>query len=181
MVEEPSYEVVRRIDGVEVRLYPRLIMATVVGDGGGTPFRLLFQYISGNNSGSSKISMTAPVLTPERIEMTAPVISEGYSMSFVVPSKYTMETVPTPTDERIRIQEVPERLLAVTRFSGGAREGAVGEQKAKLLSVLRENGVETVGEPFLMRYNNPWTPGFMRRNEVGIEIAEDGQGDPTGQ
>ena len=171
MVETPSYEVVGEMDGVEVRLYPRLILATVMGEGGGAPFRRLFQYISGDNSGGSKISMTAPVLTPERIEMTAPVISEGYSMSFVVPSKYTMETVPTPNDERIRIQEVPERKLAVVRFRGWAREGSVEKQKARLISVLQGNGVETVGEPFLMRYNSPWTPGFMRRNELGIEIA----------
>ena len=170
MVEKPRYEVVGQMDGVEIRLYPRLILATVVGDGGGNPFNLLFQYISGNNSGSSKISMTAPVLTPERIAMTAPVISEGYSMSFVVPSKYTLETVPTPNDERIRIQEVPERRLAVVRFRGWAREKSVEKQKARLISILRENGVETVGEPFLMRYNAPMTPGFMRRNEVGIEI-----------
>lgn len=172
MVETPSYEVIGQMDGVEIRLYPRLILATVMGDGGGTPFRRLFQYISGNNSGSSKISMTAPVLTPERIEMTAPVISEGYSMSFVVPSKYTMETVPTPNDESIRIQEVPERKLAVIRFRGWAREKSVEKEKARLISVLKRNGIETVGEPFLMRYNSPWTPGFMRRNEIGIEIRE---------
>ena len=170
MVETPRYEVVGQMDGVEIRLYPRLILATVMGDGGGNPFRLLFRYISGENSGGSKISMTAPVLTPEKIAMTAPVISEGYSMSFVVPSKYTMETVPAPSDERIEIQEVPERRLAVVRFRGRAGERSVEEQKARLLSVLRENGVETVGEPFLMRYNAPMTPGFLRRNEVGIEI-----------
>ena len=172
MVETPSYEVIGQMDGVEIRLYPRLILATVMGDGDGTPFRRLFQYISGNNSGSSKISMTAPVLTPERIEMTAPVISEGYSMSFVVPSKYTMETVPTPNDESIRIQEMPERKLAVIRFRGWARERSVEERKVMLISVLQRNGIETVGEPFLMRYNSPWTPGFMRRNEIGIEIVE---------
>jgi hypothetical protein len=172
MVEMPSYEVIGQMDGVEIRLYPRLILATVMGEGDGAPFRRLFQYISGNNSGSSKISMTAPVLTPERIEMTAPVISEGYSMSFVVPSKYTMETVPTPNDESIRIQEMPERKLAVIRFRGWAREKSVEKEKARLISVLQRNGIETVGEPFLMRYNSPWTPGFMRRNEIGIEIRE---------
>ena len=170
MVETPKYEVIGQMGRVEIRLYPRLILATVMGDGDGNPFRLLFQYISGENSGRSKISMPTPVLTPERIEMTAPVISEGYSMSFVVPSKYTMETVPTPIDKRISIQEVPERRLAVVRFRGRAGERSVEEQKAKLLSILRENGVQTVGEPFLMRYNAPMTPGFMRRNEMGIEI-----------
>jgi hypothetical protein len=171
MVETPSYEVVGRIDEVEMRLYPKLILATVSGDDGSAPFRILFDYISGNNSGGSKISMTAPVITPERIDMTAPVISGGGSMSFVVPSKYTVESVPVPNDGRVRIHEVPERKLAVMRFRGWAREKSVEKQRARLLSVLQRNGVETVGAPFLMRYNSPWTPGFMRRNEIGIEIA----------
>ena len=172
MVETPSYEVLTRIDGVEIRLYPKLILATVSGDGVRAPFRILFEYISGDNSGGSKISMTAPVITPERIDMTAPVISGGGSMSFVVPSKYTMESVPVPNDGRVRIHELPERRVAVIRFRGWAREKSVERQKATLISVLQKNGVETVGEPFLMRYNSPWTPGIMRRNEVGIEIVE---------
>ena len=172
MVETASYVEVRQIDGVEIRLYSGLILATVSGGAGGDPFRTLFNYISGNNSGRRKISMTTPVITPERIEMTAPVISGEGSMSFVVPSKYTMEDVPEPNDDRIRIHEVPERKIAVIRFRGRAGQKSVEEQKARLLDVLLRNGVETVGEPFLMRYNSPWTPGFMRRNEVGIEIRE---------
>jgi hypothetical protein len=157
---------------VEIRLYPKLILATVSGDGVRAPFRILFEYISGDNSGGNKISMTAPVITPERIDMTAPVISGGGSMSFIVPSKYTMESVPQPNDDRVRIHELPERRVAVMRFRGWAREGSVERQKAMLFSVLQENGVEAVGEPFLMRYNSPWTPGFLRRNEIGIEIVE---------
>jgi len=172
MVETASYVEVGRIDGVEIRLYSGLILATVSGDAGGEPFRILFDYISGNNSGRRKISMTTPVITPERIGMTAPVISRDRSMSFVVPSKYTMEDVPEPNDYRIRIHEVPERRLAVVRFRGRTGEKSVEEHKANLLDVLRRNGVEAVGEPFLMRYNSPWTPGFMRRNEIGIEIRE---------
>ncbi len=170
MVETPSYKVTEQIDGVEMRLYPKLILATVSGDDVGAPFRILFEYISGNNSGGSKISMTAPVITPERIDMTAPVISGGGSMSFVVPSKYTMESVPVPNDGRVRIHEVPERKIAVIRFRGWAREKSVEKQKARLISVLQRNGFEMFGEPFLMRYNSPWTPGFMRRNEIAIEL-----------
>lgn len=172
MVETASYVEVKRIDEVGIRLYSGLIMATVSGDARGDPFRILFDYISGNNSGSRKISMTTPVITPERIEMTAPVISGEGSMSFVVPSKYTMEDVPEPNDDRIRIHEVPERKIAVIRFRGRAGQKSVEEHKARLLDVLRRSGIETVDEPFLMRYNSPWTPGFMRRNEVGIEIRE---------
>ncbi|HUS78890.1 MAG TPA: heme-binding protein [Patescibacteria group bacterium] len=172
MVETPSYEEIRRIGDVGIRLYPGLILVTVSGGGGGSPFNLLFKYISGENVSRSKISMTTPVITPEKIAMTTPVISGGDAMSFVVPSKYTMETVPAPTDERVSIQEMPPRKVAVIKFSGVARERNVEKNKARLLSILAENGVETVGEPFLMRYNSPWIPGFLRRNEIGIEIRE---------
>ena len=172
MVETPSFEVAGQINEVEMCLYPKLILATVSGDDSSTPFRVLFEYISGSNSGGSKISMTAPVITPERMEMTEPVISEGGSMSFIVPSKYNMESIPAPNDERVRIHELQERKIAVIRFRGWARDKSVEKQKVRLISVLRGKGVETVGEPFLMRYNAPWTPGFMRRNEIAIEIVE---------
>jgi hypothetical protein len=171
MVETPSYEVTGQIKGVELRLYPRLILATVAGRDVRAPFRILFEYISGNNSGRRKISMTAPVITPERIDMTAPVISGSASMSFILPAKYDLADVPAPNDERVRIHEVPERTIAVIRFRGWARTKSVEKQRAKLIDVLQAKGVEMVGEPFLMRYNAPYTPGFMRRNEIAIEIA----------
>lgn len=125
MVETPSYEDLRRIEDVEIRHYKTMILATVSGDEVRAPFRILFDYISGNNSNRSKISMTAPVITPEQIDMTAPVISGGDSMSFIVPSKYTMESVPLPKDGRVKIHEVPEREIAVIRFRGWARERSV--------------------------------------------------------
>jgi len=171
MVETPSYEVVRRMEDVEIRRYEKMILASVSGDEMRAPFRVLFDYISGNNSSRSKISMTAPVITPEQIDMTAPVIRGGDSMSFIVPSKYTLESVPIPNDRRVRIHEVPERQIAVIRFGGWARERSIENQKSKLISVLRRNGIGFIGELFLMRYNSPWIPGFMRRNEVGVEIA----------
>lgn len=92
-------------------------------------------------------------------------------MSFIVPSKYNLESVPAPNDERVRIHEMPERKLAVIRFRGWARTNSVAKQKAKLISVLHAKGVETVGDSFLMRYNAPYTPGFMRRNEIAIELV----------
>jgi len=170
MVETASYEELGQIDGVEIRRYSKLILASVPRDVDGDPFRTLFRYISGDNSGKSEISMTTPVITPERIEMTAPVMSEEDSMSFVMPSKYTLEKVPEPNDVNIRIHEVPERKIAAVRFRGNANEKQVEEQKVKLLDTLEKNGIEIIGKPFLMRYNAPWTPGFMRRNEIGIEI-----------
>jgi hypothetical protein len=172
MVETPSYEIIGKIDDIEIRRYSKLILATVSSDSLNSPFNILFNYISGNNLGSNKISMTAPVITPEKIEMTTPVINVEDSMSFILPSKYNIENTPKPLDERIVINEIPERKIAVLRFRGWARKKNVEGQKNKLISILKDNNVKTVGNPFLMRYNSPWTPGLIRRNEIGIEIIE---------
>jgi hypothetical protein len=114
--------------------------------------------------------MTAPVITSEKIKMTAPVVSDANSFSFVMPLEYKLEEIPEPLDPDIVVQKIPARKLAVIRFRGYAREKSVNEVKSRLSSLLQKNGILTIGELFLMRYNPPWTPGFMRRNEVGIEI-----------
>jgi len=172
MVEIARYEVAERIGEVELREYPELMLATVSGQGDNSAFRLLFSFISGENRTRKKISMTAPVITSEKIEMTAPVISDARSFSFVMPLKHKLEEIPEPLDSRIMIQRVPARRLAVIRFKGYAGRKSVDEVKSRLLSALQESEIATVGEPFLMRYNSPWTLGFMRRNEIGIEIAQ---------
>jgi len=172
MVEIAHYEAAGRIGEVELREYPELMLATVTGQKDNAAFRLLFSYISGDNRSRKKISMTAPVITSEKIEMTTPVISDANSFSFVMPLNYKLEEIPEPLDSRIRIQKLPARRLAVIRFKGYARQKSVNEVKVRLLSALQKSGIATVGEPFLMRYNSPWTLGFMRRNEIGIEIAE---------
>jgi len=109
MVETAPYDVVRRIGDVEIRSYPRLIFATVTGRGDDGPFNLLVNYIGGDNKGRSKISMTTPVLTSEKVEMTAPVITRGDSMSFVLPSRYTIDTAPEPSDPHVLIHEMPAK------------------------------------------------------------------------
>lgn len=172
MVETVRYEVVGRIGEVELRVYPELILATVTGRSDNSAFRLLFRYISGENRKRKKIPMTAPVITSEKIKMTAPVISDADSFSFVMPLEYRLEETPEALDPEIRIQKIPARKLAVIRFRGYAREKSVNEVKSRLSSVLQKNNILAVGKPFLMRYNAPWTPGFMRRNEVGIEIVQ---------
>lgn len=168
MVETPSYEVLRTVEGIEIRKYPPMLLATASGDY--DLFNLLFRYISGANKGKSKISMTAPVITPEKIAMTSPVVSYEDSMSFIVPSIYNRETVPEPTDPHITIQELPARTMAVLRFSGWARSGTVEAKKRLLLDTLRRNNLGAKGEVTLMRYNPPFTPWFLRRNEVAVEV-----------
>jgi effector-binding domain-containing protein len=172
MVEIARYEEAGRTGEVEFREYPELILASVSGQGDNSAFRRLFSYISGENRTRKKIEMTAPVITSEKIEMTAPVISDASSFSFVMPLKYKLEEIPEPLDSRIMIQRIPARRLAVIRFKGYAKRKSVEEVKSRLLSALQESGIVTVGEPFLMRYNSPWTLSFMRRNEIGIEITE---------
>ena len=168
MVETPRYEVTKKLDDVEIRKYPRLFLATAKGDA--DLFGLLFHYISGGNKGSNKISMTAPVITPEEIAMTSPVVTDADSMSFIVPSVYTRETIPEPTDPHITINEQPVRSLAVLRFSGLARSDTVEKKKKLLLDTLHENKIEAKGDVIVMRYNPPFTPWFLRRNEVAVEV-----------
>ena len=168
LVETPSYEATKKLGDVEIRRYPQLFLATAKGDA--DLFGLLFRYISGANKGSSKISMTAPVITPEEISMTSPVVTDANSMSFIVPSKYTRETIPEPTDPHVTINEQPARSLAVLRFSGLARSDTVEKKKKVLLETLRINNMETRGDVIVMRYNPPFTPWFLRRNEVAVEV-----------
>src|SRR4030042_5691921 len=110
MVDQAKYDVLREIGKVEIRRYPRLVIARVDGYGDGG-FNLLFNFITGNNQKKSKIAMTAPVVS-EQIAMTAPVLSESDSIAFVMPEGLTLETTPEPLDERVKIVEIPERVVA---------------------------------------------------------------------
>jgi hypothetical protein len=112
------------------------------------------------------------VVTSENIAMTAPVVSRENYMAFAIPSSYTKDTVPTPTNPAVQIVVQPERTMAVLRFSGRSNEKAVEKNTQMLLSILRNHNLPIKGEPVLMRYNSPFTPGFLRRNEIGVEIAE---------
>ena len=155
---------------IEFRHYPELVLATVDTAGDDAGFNLLFAYISGSNKARDKIPMTAPVITSQKIPMTAPVVSDATSMSFVMPVGKTREETPDPLDSRVRIVTLPEREVAVIRFTGYASPQDVDAVTLRLRDGLNKGGIETVGQPFLMRYDTPWMPGFLRRNEVGIEI-----------
>ena len=168
MVEQAKYEVLKKIGKVEIRRYPRLVVARVDGfcDSG---FNLLFRFITGNNRQKSDISMTAPVIS-EQIAMTAPVLSETGSIAFVIPEGFTLETTPEPVDDRVEIVEVPERVVGALRFSGRWSDSIFKKKSEELLKQLVEAGIKTTGQVFSMRYNAPFTPWFLRRNEVAITI-----------
>ena len=168
--ETIPYVVSGKAGEIEFRQYPPLVLATVDNSSDDSGFGLLFAYISGSNKAHNSIAMTAPVITSEKIAMTAPVFSNASSMSFVMPAGKLRDEIPDPTDSRVRIEVLPGREIAVIRFSGYASQDDVTAAEARLHDGLKNAGIHTVGPPFLMRYNPPWTPGFLRRNEVGIEI-----------
>ena len=155
---------------IEFRQYPSLVLATADNSQNDAGFNLLLAYISGNNKARDKIPMTAPVITSQKIPMTSPVVSDATSMSFVMPAGKTQEETPDPLDSRVRIVTLPAREVAVIRFTGYASPGDVDAVTLRLQDGLKKAEIETVGQSFLMRYDTPWTPAFLRRNEVAIEI-----------
>lgn len=175
MTESAPYEVLETFDGIEIRKYPALVLARVSGLTDEMAFRILFRYITGHNKSRRDIAMTAPVIssgpTYKRIAMTRPVLSDQDSFSFVMPSMYSISTVPEPLDERVMLIEVGTRRLAVLRFSGRNTDNSIEEMERRLISALGARGIGFKGAPFLMRYNGPGTPGFLRRNEVAVELS----------
>jgi hypothetical protein len=171
MTQTISYEITGQIGEIEFRKYPRLVLATVMSPGNDSGFNLLFSYITGKNRTKRQIQMTAPVITSEQIPMTAPVVSDEKSMSFVMPGGKEQDEMPDPLDERVKITTQDPREMAVIRFKGYAGREDVNDVKSRLLEGLQKAGITPRGQPVLMRYNAPWTPGFLRRNEVGIEIT----------
>ena len=187
-IEEPDYEILLTTKYYEIRRYEPYIVAEVdvegdMGKAGNKAFRILAGYIFGNNQPGEKMAMTAPVESQpkgvgEKMAMTAPVLSDTpqtdrsvYTYAFVMEDKYTLETLPAPVDSRIRIRQKPPRTVAVHRYSGGWSEGKYRKQEATFLEALATDRVKTNGEPMLARYNGPFTPWFMRRNEIQIEVA----------
>jgi hypothetical protein len=182
--EEPEYEVAGASGPVEFRRYADYLMAeTIVEEAadfesaGNEGFRRLFKYISGANTLESRISMTAPVsqsAPSEKIAMTVPVRQEGtaagWRVSFMLPARYTLATAPRPTDSRVRLVAVPARTVAALRYSGRWTEDNYRRHRDELLRALSAAGNEGIGEPWLARYNAPFTLPILRRNEVLIEV-----------
>jgi hypothetical protein len=186
-IEQPQYTVTRRDGRFELRRYEPYIVAETVVDvaeleaGTTVGFRRLAGFIFGGNRARDSIAMTAPVATArsEKIAMTAPVETQrggqGMVMTFMMPSRYTLETLPEPNDPRVLIRRIPGRTMAAIRFSGSWREERFEEHTEELLTWLRESNLVVIGTPVVARYNAPWTPWLMRRNEVLVEIRTDSQ------
>ena len=182
-VENTEYSVLSKKGSYEIRLYPAHIVAETVVTGTyqealNQGFRIVAGYIFGGNTKKESIAMTSPVVerasTSEPIAMTAPVMAtvegESHTIAFGMPRSYTLDTLPTPTDSRVHIVTIPEKKMAVIRFSWFRTDTRVQQKKQALLSALQADGVKVVGEPQYAGYNAPWTPPWMTRHEVLIEI-----------
>jgi hypothetical protein len=181
-IEKVQYSVLEKEGDFEIRRYPSYLVAeTMVDadfkDAANVAFRRLFNYISGNNRNKESIAMTAPVNQQpdsEKIAMTAPInqqASEGqYSVSFVMPSKYTLQTLPEPMDPAVVIREIPAHKAAVIRYSGTWSQKRYEAKKTSLEAFIKRKGLVAKEAPIWARYNPPFELWFLRRNEVLIPI-----------
>jgi hypothetical protein len=183
-IEEPSYTVLEKKDGYEIREYAPYILAktTVAGtyeEATNKGFRIIADYIFGNNTKKESIAMTTPVLeskaASEKIAMTTPVLETAgenneRTIAFVLPSKYTLDTLPTPNNNAVAFEEVPTRKVAALRFTWYASESRMDTKKALLQSFLKRDNQTAVGEVETARYNPPLSMPLILRNEVLIPV-----------
>ena len=185
--EEPKYSVVEKRSPFEIRSYGPMILAEVQVEGNldeasGQGFRLIAAYIFGQNQVNEKIAMTAPVSIEEKtsqgakIAMTAPVGIEPkagkWTVSFVMPAEYTMESIPRPINPQVQLRQIPAVKKAVIGFTGFYNEKKVAEKTLELEQWMKVRNLQSSGVPNFARYNPPWTLPFMRRNEVMINLRD---------
>ncbi len=185
--EEPKYTVIEKETPFEVRSYAPMIVAEVQVEGdldeaSSQGFRLIAAYIFGQNQVNAKISMTAPVTVEDqsvksaKIAMTAPVGIESkagkWTVSFVMPAEYTMESIPKPLNQLVQLREVSAVKKAVISFTGFYNEQKVVEKTLELEQWIKTRNLQSVGSPNFARYNPPWTLPFMRRNEIMISLRD---------
>jgi hypothetical protein len=186
-IEEPRYTVSLKAGNLEVRDYPVLLSAqvTVTGERNeavSTGFRLLASYIFGGNARKQSISMTAPVVQTRTggrfLPMTAPPAPgarpASWVVSFIMPSGFTLASLPAPQDGRVRLGALPAARVAVARFSGLAGDADIRRETGFLETFMARNHLRPVGGPSLARYDPPWIPWFLRRNEIWIPVTTAG-------
>ena len=190
-VETPNYVVIASDDQIEIRQYPPMIQAVVIVEGPrkqavSAGFRLLADYIFGNNSPQQDISMNAPVeqravpaQDPHKIAMTAPVQQQAaqqktpnnlWQISFIMPATYTLQTLPIPNNAKVTLQQTPATKFVVIRFSGIATDARIARHENQLRAYVTTHRMQTIGAPKYAFYNPPWTLPFLRRNEVMLAV-----------
>jgi hypothetical protein len=181
-IETARYQVVEKDGDFELRQYAPYIVAETLVEGemdevGNEGFRRLFGYISGKNRMKQSISMTAPVTqekTAEKIAMTAPVTQEKadgkFRITFMMPSEYTLDSLPEPLDPRVALKTEPARRVAAIQYSGTWSPKRFEDHKKKLEEWISKRGLKPLAEPVWARYDPPFKPWFLRRNEVLIPV-----------
>ena len=183
-IEEPKFTVVKSEGDITLREYSSYIVAETQVEGefdtaGTEGFRRLAGYIFGGNQSTQKIAMTAPVnmteTTSEKIAMTAPVgmtqaEDKTWVITFSMPAQYTLSSLPSPKDPRVHLREIPTRRVAVFEYSGTWSKERFEERKQKLLQWIGDQKLQPAGEATFARYNPPWMPWFLRRNEILIPV-----------
>ncbi|QLY24691.1 heme-binding protein [Bdellovibrio sp. KM01] len=166
-IEEPEYKIESKGTRYEIRKYGPIVVAETkiesdFESAGNQAFRILAAYIFGANKSKTKIAMTAPV--------TQSKDTADYLVQFTMPKKHFLETLPTPDDSRVQLRQLPARKVAVYNYSGSWSESRYKEKLAGFREDLKKDGLETIGEPVLARYNSPFQLWFLRRNEIWIEV-----------
>jgi SOUL heme-binding protein len=186
---EPSWTSLRQEGDIEIRSYDPMILAEVTTKGErydaiNAGFRILAGYIFGGNQGEKKLAMTAPVMQqPEAVDgqklaMTAPVIQQTtnvkdeWKVGFVMPADYTLDSLPVPNDGRITFTAVAAHKKAVIRFTGFNTDKNLQEHYDLLTVWMAKNDIKASGQPVYAFYNPPWTPFFLKRNEILLDIKE---------
>ena len=183
-IEQPAYVVLQTTDVFEIRKYEPYVVAEVVvagpaTDAGNQAFPILAGYIFGKNNGERKVDMTAPVTqtavsAPLKLEMTAPVTQTpaagGFLVQFMMPGAYTLATLPEPLDARVKLRAIPGQTVAVIKYSGTWSQANYDEHLGMLKKALAQANITTQGEPIYSRYNAPFTPWFLRTNEIWFRV-----------
>lgn len=174
--ERPSFTVERRTADLEIRLYRPYLVAQTQVDGplkaaGNEGFRRLAGYIFGGNGTGQKIAMTAPVAMaplPQEVHLTQ--AAGGFRVQFMMPTQFTLDTLPPPRDGRVTLSAVPARRMAALAYRGNWSETRYAAHLEKLRAALAAEGLKAAGEPIWARYDPPFMPAFLRTNEIMIEL-----------
>jgi hypothetical protein len=180
-VEEPKFTLVEQFGAFELRDYPPLLVAEATVKGERTVaisqgFRVIADYIFGNNIAAEKVAMTAPVTqqSSEAVAMTAPVtqqaVGDSWTVRFVMPSQYTLDTLPKPKNDAVTLKQVEGQRMAVIRFSGAADDRLLKENSEALLAEITKRSLSATAAATYAFYDPPWTLGFLRRNEVMLPV-----------
>lgn len=169
VTEQQPFRVLQKFPEFEVREYPDyvLVQVEVAGDfmsAGNVAFGPLVRYISGNNESGQRMAMTAPVLQSTRESST-------HTVSFVLPEGMDPASIPVPRDARVRVLPVSGHRAAVRPFRGSWRQSRFADNAQTLRQAVNQAGLKTEGDPYFARFDPPWTPGFMKRNEVLLRLT----------